>query len=143
MKNIYLIIVLIYSLNNYSQNFEIKNTIVNFFEAFHKKDTLKLKQICHPLIKLQTINEGAKRTTIMEETKENFINTIALIPKEMQFEERILKYSIQIDGTMAHVWTPYEFYIDNKLSHTGVNSFTLFFENNKWRIVHLMDTRRK
>jgi hypothetical protein len=44
---------------------------------------------------------------------------------------------------MANVWTPYEFYINEKLSHIGVNSFTLLLENNIWKIVHIIDTRRK
>ena len=71
------------------------------------------------------------------------MQSFAKFPKELQFEERLLDYKIQIDGTMAHVWTPYEFYVNGSFSHSGVNSFTLFSENNQWKIVHLIDTRRK
>ena len=39
------------------------------------------------------------------------------------------------------------FYINEKLSHIGTNSFTLLLENNpetsRWKIVHIIDTRRK
>jgi hypothetical protein len=31
----------------------------------------------------------------------------------------------KVDGSMAHAWTPYEFYVNGKLSHKGVNAFTL------------------
>lgn len=68
---------------------------------------------------------------------------MATIPADMQFEERILSYNIQVDGTMAHAWTPYEFYINGKFSHKGVNAFTLFKTAEGWKIVHLIDTRRK
>jgi hypothetical protein len=61
----------------------------------------------------------------------------------MKFEERLLDYSIQVDGAMAHVWTPYEFYVNNKFSHKGVNAFTLFKDNGLWKIVYLIDTRRR
>jgi hypothetical protein len=61
----------------------------------------------------------------------------------MKFEERILNYNVQIDGNLAHVWTPYEFYINDQLSHIGTNSFTLYNDNGKWQIIHLIDTRRK
>jgi hypothetical protein len=44
---------------------------------------------------------------------------------------------------MAHAWTPYEFYINGKLSHKGVNAFTLYKDDGQWKIVHLIDTRRK
>jgi len=57
--------------------------------------------------------------------------------------EKLLDYKIQIDGPLAHVWTPYEFYVNGKLSHSGVNSFTLFKEKDAWQIIHIIDTRRK
>jgi hypothetical protein len=43
----------------------------------------------------------------------------------MKFQEKLLSLPIQIDVAMLHAWTPYEFYINEKLSHKGVNAFTL------------------
>lgn len=60
----------------------------------------------------------------------------------MKFHEKILSYTIQIDGTMAHVWAPYEFYLNDKLSHSDVNTFTLFKEKDASKIIYLIDTRR-
>jgi hypothetical protein len=54
-----------------------------------------------------------------------------------------LSYAIQVDESMGHVWTPYEFYVNGKSSHKGVNAFTLFKKDNTWKIVRLVDTRRK
>ena len=62
---------------------------------------------------------------------------------DLKFFEKIISFSIQVDGAMAHAWTPYEFYINEKLIHKGVNAFTLFKEDNSWKIIHLIDTRRK
>ena len=73
----------------------------------------------------------------------DFLKSIASIPATMKFEERILEYKIESDNFLAHVWTPYEFYLNGKLSHKGVNSFTLIKENEKWKIVHVIDTRNK
>ena len=33
--------------------------------------------------------------------------------------------------------------INEKLSHSGVNAFTLFKEKDSWKIIYLIDTRRK
>ncbi len=44
---------------------------------------------------------------------------------------------------MANVWAPYEFYLNNDFSHCGVNSFQLFFDGIQWKIIYLIDTRRK
>jgi hypothetical protein len=71
------------------------------------------------------------------------VRAIVQIPDSVHFEERILSYNIQVDGSMAHAWTPYEFWFNEKFSHCGVNSFQLFKEGDEWKILSIMDTRRK
>ncbi|WP_374541936.1 nuclear transport factor 2 family protein [Flavobacterium sp.] len=143
MKKIGLLFIFCFSMISTAQEIEVKQSIITFFEGFHAKDTLKIKTVCHPKMVLQSIAETKKGTKYSEETAQVFLQSFAKFPKELQFEERLLDYKIQIDGTMAHVWTPYEFYVNGSFSHSGVNSFTLFYENNQWKIVHLIDTRRK
>ncbi|MEJ2163003.1 MAG: hypothetical protein P8X60_06715 [Robiginitalea sp.] len=67
---------------------------------------------------------------------------MANLPDTLQIQERLLDYQIQTDGAMAHAWTPYEFYLQGKLHHCGVNSFQLFHDGEGWRIIYLVDTRR-
>lgn len=143
MKKIILLTVLFFSLYSQAQNAEIQNAIETFFEGFHAKDTLKLQSVCSEKIILQSIMEGSKGNKLTNETSKEFYKSIATIPNDMKFEEKIMSFSIQIDGTMAHAWTPYEFYINGKLSHKGVNSFTLFKEKEVWKIIYLIDTKRK
>lgn len=126
-----------------AQEKEIKQSIAVFFDGLQTGDTLKIQTVCHKDMKLQSIMEKNAVGKLSFETNEEFYKSIASLPKNMKLEERLLSYNIQIDGTMAQVWTPYEFYIDGKLSHIGTNSFTLLFENNVWKIVHIIDTRRK
>jgi len=138
---VYLLILLPFYSNAQTQ--EVENTVKTFFEGFHAKDTTKIKSVCHSTMILQSIIEGKKSTKLVEEKTTEFIKSFATFPKDLKFEERILSYKVQIDGVMAHAWTPYEFYIDGKLSHSGVNSFTLYLENNQWKILYIIDTRRK
>lgn len=126
-----------------AQNQEVQKTIENFFVAFHAKDTVKLKSVCSDKMMLQSIMEGPKGSKLSDESSSEFYNSIATIPATFDFQEKILSYSIQVDGAMAHAWTPYEFYINGKLSHKGVNAFTLFKEKEDWKIIYLIDTRRK
>ncbi len=142
MKSLILVMLLL-GISGHAQKDEVQRTIQTFFEGFHAKDTLKMKSTCSEKLVLQSISESAKGNQFSTETPKEFYVAMATIPTEMQFEERILSYNIQIDGTMAHAWTPYEFYINGKLSHKGVNAFTLFKEAESWKIVHLIDTRRK
>jgi hypothetical protein len=100
--------------------------------------------VCSSKIILQSISESAvKGNKLSDETAQELYKSIASIPSTMKFHEKILSYNIQLDGTMAHVWAPYEFFVNNKLSHTGVNTFTLFKEKDIWKIIYLLDTRRK
>jgi hypothetical protein len=143
MKTILVSIILIFSSATYSQNEEVKQVVVTFFKGFHAKDSITMKSVCADKMILQSISESSKGTQLKNDSAQDFFRSIATIPKTILFEEKLLDYSIQVDGAMAHVWTPYEFYVNNKLSHKGVNAFTLFKDNGLWKIVYLIDTRRK
>ena len=127
----------------YSQNQEVKNVIETFFQGFHAKDSIVMKSVCSDKLILQSIISNVKGTKLINENSKDFYHSIATIPVATLFEEKLLDYTIQVDGAMAHVWTPYEFYVNDKLSHIGANAFTLYNDNGKWQIIHLIDTRRK
>ncbi len=143
MKTILVSLMLIFSSAIYSQNEEVKQVVVTFFKGFHAKDSSTMKSVCADKMILQSISESSKGTQLKNDSAQDFFRSIATIPNTILFEEKLLDYSIQVDGAMAHVWTPYEFYLNNKLSHKGVNAFTLFKDNGLWKIVYLIDTRRK
>lgn len=143
MKNTFFTLIFFFTTFTQAQNKEVQQTIETFFDGFHQKDSLKMKSVCAEKMLLQSISEGKAGTKLWDERTSEFYKSIATIPSDVLFQENILSYNIQVDGTMAHAWTPYEFYINGKLSHSGVNAFTLFKENDKWKIIHLIDTRRK
>ena len=142
MKKIIILLLLFGTQITVAQEAEIKKSIGVFFEGMHTTDTLKIKSVCKDLI-LQSVSEKNGVTKLNNEPIAEFYKSIASIPKTMKIEERLLDYKIQVDGAMAHVWTPYEFYINGKLSHKGVNSFQLFKEGETWKIIYIIDTRRK
>ncbi|MEY4432109.1 MAG: hypothetical protein RLZZ44_239 [Bacteroidota bacterium] len=127
----------------YSQNEEAKQVVVSFFKGFHAKDSVVMKSACSTHMILQSISESAKGSKLKTESTSAFYKSIASIPSQLVFEEKLLDFRIQVDGDLAHIWTPYEFYINTKFSHKGVNAFTLFKDNGQWKIIHLIDTRHK
>jgi len=143
MKKIFCILFLLIASVVQGQNAGVKKTIETFFEGFQTRDTVIIKSVCGDKMILQSIAEVLKGNKFSNESSKEFYISIATIPKDVVVEEKILSYNIQVDGTMAHVWTPYEFYMNGKLSHYGVNAFTLFKENEKWKIIYVIDTRRK
>ncbi|MFW0735608.1 nuclear transport factor 2 family protein [Flavobacterium sp. T12S277] len=144
MKLFCMVSLLFLGLSVNAQQQEVQKSIENFFEGFHQRDTLKMKAVCADKLILQSISESAtKGNKLTDEKASAFYKSIATIPSNIKFTEKILSYTIQIDGTMAHVWAPYQFYVNDKLSHSGVNTFTLFKEKETWKIIYLIDTRRK
>jgi hypothetical protein len=144
MRQVFILLFFGLSIGVFAQEEKaIKQSISVFFEGLQTSDTLKIQSVCHKEMKLQSITEKNTVGGLSYQSNSDFYKSVAAIPKNLKIEERLLSYNIQIDGTMANVWTPYEFYTNEKLSHIGVNSFTLLLENNIWKIVHIIDTRRK
>lgn len=142
MKKLLVILVVCLAQNTKAQESDVKKTIQIFFEGMHKGDTLKIKSVCKDMV-LQSVGESNNGTTLTTENTTDFLKSIASLPANVKIEERLLDYKIQIDGSLAHAWTPYEFYVNGKLSHKGVNSFQLFKDKGIWKIIYIADTRRK
>ena len=147
MKRILLMVTLLFALTLNAQKAEsenVKATIIEFFDAFHKQDTTALKSKAKGNINMQSISVNIDGETVLSENDYfQFVQNIASIPKDRTFEEKLLDFTIKVDGNMANAWTPYEFWYQEKLSHCGVNSFQLIKEDEKWKIIYLVDTRRR
>ncbi len=127
-----------------NENEAVKNIIVTFFEGFHAGDVLKMQSVMLDSITFQTAYTNQKGVSILEtHSATKLIQAIANRPKNEKWEERILDYVVQVDGTMASVWTPYEFWFNGTFSHCGANSFQLFKDNTTWKIIYLIDSRRR
>ncbi|WP_298513326.1 nuclear transport factor 2 family protein [uncultured Kordia sp.] len=121
-----------------------KQAVIQFFEGFHKKDSIMMQEVVHKDIVLQTTFMTKDGKSVLKNgNADNFINAVVTRADSPTWEEKILSYNVQVDGTMANVWTPYEFWLGGKFLHCGVNSFQLFKDNGKWKIIYLIDTRRK
>lgn len=121
----------------------IKTTINQLFEGMKTGDSSLVAAVFHPEVTLQTVTINKQgETTLHKEQLASFLNAVGS-PHEGVWNEKITFTRIQIDDQMAHVWTDYQFYLDETFIHCGVNSFQLVKLNKQWQIVHLMDTRRK
>ena len=123
---------------------EVKRTVETFFEGFHKGDTTLMKSVMVDKFTTQTAYKNKEGEDILvTEESSKLINAIANKPADQKWDERLLDFKIQVDGNMANAWTPYEFWYNGEFSHCGVNSFQLFNDNGQWKIIYLIDTRRK
>ncbi|GAC17164.1 hypothetical protein [Paraglaciecola arctica] len=56
-----------------------------------------------------------------------------------ELDEHLLAVIINQQNELASVWTPFAFYLNDKLSHCGSNSFQLVQINGEWKIHYLID----
>ncbi|CAL2083185.1 nuclear transport factor 2 family protein [Tenacibaculum sp. 190524A02b] len=138
------IISLVMHAQSSSEEKAIKNTISTFFEGLHKGDSTLVSSTLHNTIKIQTTFTNKKGKKILKtETRSKLLNTIASKKVTDTYFEKLLSYTIKIDGNLASVWTPYEFYYNGNFSHCGANSFQLYNNNGQWEIIYLVDMRRR
>ncbi|SHK56120.1 nuclear transport factor 2 family protein [Epilithonimonas mollis] len=141
MKITSLILILISSLL-FAQKTEeqlVKLTVNQLFIGMRNSDSLLIKQSFSKNAVLQTITKNGE---VKNESINDFAVSISKADKQ-SMEERISFSNILIDGNLASVWTPYEFYYKGQFSHCGVNSFQLVKSNDAWKIQYIIDTRRK
>lgn len=149
MKRFVLIItILISGFAVFAQNTEeqkVQKSIEQFFKGMAAKDSVLIKAVMHKAARLNSVavdNEG--KPVLQESTITSFIKQISTLPADVNIEERILSYEIRVDGNLATTWTPYQFYVNGKLSHCGIDAFQLFKdESGIWKITQIADTRRK
>lgn len=121
----------------------IKKTINNLFTGMRNADSSMVRSAFNQGAILQTIGKTKDGQGVVRSSDLNaFIASIAKPHPEI-YDERIVFTKILIDDQLASVWTDYQFYIGDKFSHCGVNSFQLVKVNDSWKIVYLIDTRRK
>ena len=122
----------------------VRQTIETFFEGFHAQDSMLMKSVVADGIIMQSTGRNKEGKTMFRETEfSSFLKGIVTIPDSIPFREEITGYTIKIDGTMANAWTDYKFWLKGEMSHCGVNSFQLINYEGDWRIIYIIDTRRK
>ncbi|NNE02545.1 MAG: nuclear transport factor 2 family protein [Eudoraea sp.] len=147
MRSFLLLLLLVVMNTTFAQKTDekaVQKTIERFFTGFHNQDSTIIQSTVSDAIILQTIGRdknGAEQ--VKTENFDRFIKSIVSIPDTTKFRERLLSFTIKVDGAMANAWTPYEFWVNDAFSHCGVNSFQLFKENGDWKIIYIIDTRRK
>jgi ketosteroid isomerase-like protein len=121
----------------------IKQTVNAFFDGMRKADTAMIRSTIAKDVVLQSVaNKKDGTTALVTENIADFIGSIAKPHKEL-YDERITFNDIKIDGDLAMVWAPYKFYIGQTFSHCGVDVFQLMKTTQGWKIIYIVDTRRK
>jgi len=136
-----LVPLLVFSQENEKE--EILKVVNQVFEAMRTSDSTLLKDAFTESPTTYTVFKNKEGVTQLRSGDfQSFISAVGK-PKEDVWNEPIWNEKIEIDGPLASVWVDYAFYVNNDFSHCGVDAFHLVKMEGKWKIFHLVDTRRR
>ena len=139
MKKIFFLLISSFSFAQNTSEKEIIKPIESLFNAMKSADSLGVKNAFSGSAIMQTFG---KNQEIRTDKVEDFAKQVG-VSQAGDLDERFTISKILVDGNMASVWVPYQFYYKGNFSHCGVNSFQLAKINNEWKIQYIIDTRRK
>lgn len=120
-----------------------QQTIASLFKAMYDGDSTLAKQVFAENASLNSVYSNKEGKTVVKSGKiEDFINAIGS-PHDEIWDERISNLVVKEDGDLAQAWMDYSFYIGDQFSHCGVNSMHLVRRKGAWKILQIVDTRRK
>ena len=121
---------------------DIKKTITTMFDAMRKGDSTALRSVFAKGIVFQGVATKNGENSVETESADVFIKAVGTPHKEI-WDERITWGDIKVDGPLASVWTPYKFYLGAQFSHCGIDYYQLLKTKSGWKIIYIIDTRRK
>lgn len=109
---------------------EVLAALDKFFDGMTRRDTVLTRAIMLPGARFYVTAEGKTHIN----TDSSYIASLGK-GKEL-LVERIKDPTVLVRGNLATVWTWYEFLINDKRSHCGVDSFTFLKTETGWRMAN-------
>ena len=119
-------------------------TVQSIFDALASGDGEVLRRVMHPQVLMHSVERSADGArTISTSTLEELVARVE--GSDAVLTERMFDPEVRISGDLAMVWTPYDFYVGDQLSHCGADGLLLARnpETETWQIVSLSWTRQQ
>jgi hypothetical protein len=120
---------------------EVRGVIDRMFDALRAADTSAIRSTFHPEFRLAITSFRDGQPEVRLVSGDDFIASVGRA--EEKLDERIGDVDIRVEDNVATVWNRYVFYVGDRLSHCGIDAFTLVHLPEGWRILHVADTQRR
>ena len=101
----------------------------SLFSSMTRRDTAASRAILLPGAMFYIVAPG-RQPGLTSDTA--YIRSLA--GRTALLQERIWNPRVEIHGPIAEVWTRYDFHVDGKFSHCGIDDFSLVLTATGWRI---------
>ncbi|TDI37762.1 MAG: nuclear transport factor 2 family protein [Acidobacteria bacterium] len=106
--------------------------VQGFFDSMVTKDAEAAKKILIPEGRLFSVRVQDGKKIVRSSSNQDFIDGLA--KSDATWLERMWDPEVRIRGDIATVWTPYDFHINGKFSHCGIDAFDLVKKDGAWMI---------
>ena len=111
------------------------------FDALETGDAELLRSVVDPSVVMHFTELRDGETTFGSATLDGLATRIT--SSDTPLIERMWDPFVVVDGDLATIWTPYDFYSGTTFSHCGVDVATLMKTDDNWTIVALSWTRQQ
>ena len=110
----------------------VLKTVQAFFDTMTAKDVEGARKILMPQGRFHAMDMRRPKTDPRAFSNEEYFAQL----KEMKHtpRERIWDPEVRVHGSIATIWAPYDFWIDGKFSHCGIDAFDLIKTGEGWKI---------
>lgn len=120
----------------------ILSVVQSLFDALAERDGETLRALLHHDVVMRSVEVASDgERSIATSTLDDLVARVE--GSEEVLTERMFNPEVRISGDLAMVWTPYDFYVGETLSHCGADVFVLVREEDAWRVTGLSWTRQQ
>jgi hypothetical protein len=108
------------------------------FDAMARRDTVAARALLLPGSQFVSLRSTGQAATPRQQSDSAFLRSLA--SGSQRLLERMWTPTVHVHGALAVVWAPYDFHIDGKFSHCGVDTFSLLHTAGGWQISGIVYT---
>ena len=112
---------------------EVLKVVQTFFDTMTARDVEGARKILIPEGRFFPMEMRKPEATPRSFTNDEYLGRLSKGRKEIS-RERIWNPEVRVHGSIATVWAPYDFWLDGKFSHCGVDAFDLIKTSDGWKI---------
>jgi hypothetical protein len=105
-------------------------TVQKFFDTMTSKDVAEARRVLMADGRFVSVRDD--RPEPRPSTFQGYLDGLAA--RKQDYRERMWDPEVRIHGAIATMWTRYDFWVDGKFSHCGVDAFDLVKTSEGWKI---------
>lgn len=114
---------------------QVLQIVQRFFDALAANDVETSRALFVPGAHITAARNTPAGFVLRRRTIEDDLQKMPA--NQNRYLERAWDSTVHLQGRLAAVWTPYDFHLNGKFSHSGIDVFTLVKTDDGWKIVSL------